>query len=66
MQEPADRGQLAEIVRQACIAAAIEGYEDASMRGLCREGAWEAAVSAIRRLDVAALAESPSRAPKAR
>jgi len=39
---------LAEAVRQACIDAALAGYESASLAGLCEEGAWEAAVSAIR------------------
>ena len=39
---------LAEAVRQACIDAALAGHESASRAGLCEEGAWEAAVSAIR------------------
>ena len=37
-------------VRAALIAAAVTAYEDAGMRGLCAEGAWEAAVSAMRSL----------------
>jgi hemerythrin-like domain-containing protein len=45
-----DPRRLAETVRQACITAAITGYEDAALSGLCREGAWEAAVSAMRAL----------------
>jgi hypothetical protein len=44
--------RMAEAVRAACIDAALAGYEDASMRGLCREGAWECAISAIRMLNV--------------
>ena len=44
--------RLAEAVRAACVEAALRGYEDAMMSGLCREGAWEAAVSAMRMLDV--------------
>lgn len=43
---------LAEAVKDACIRAALEGYEDAAMRGLCPEGALEAAISAIRMLDL--------------
>lgn len=43
---------LAEQVRTACIAAAQAGYEDAAMAGLCGEGALEAAVSAIEKLDL--------------
>ena len=41
MEEPL---QLAEAVRQACIAAALWAYEDAGLSGLCQEGRWEYAV----------------------
>lgn len=44
--------ELAEQVREACVRAALEGYEDAAIAGLCDEGAQEAAISAIRRLDL--------------
>ena len=50
--------ELAENVRRACVEAAIDGYERAAMSGLCREGAWEAAISAIRMVDLAALLNS--------
>lgn len=43
---------LAEKVRHECIKAAREGFMDASMSGLCTEGAKEAAVSAIQKLDM--------------
>ena len=43
---------LAHIVKDACIRAALEGYESAAMSGLCCEGAWEAAISAMRMLDL--------------
>ena len=61
-----DRGSidapvLVEAVRKACIAAALAAYEDASMRGLCREGAWEAAIGAIRTVDLTPLAERAGR-----
>ena len=46
---------LAEAVREACIQAALKGYERALISGLCREGAWEAAVSAIRMVDLDAM-----------
>jgi len=49
---------LADAVRRACIAAALDGYHDASVRGLCAEGAWEAAIGAMQSLDVAALVEA--------
>ena len=44
--------RLAETIRQACIEAALQGYENAAISGLCHEGAWEAAISAIRMVDV--------------
>ena len=44
--------KLAKKVKKACIQAAKEGFQDASMSGLCNEGAMEAAVSAIQRLDL--------------
>jgi hypothetical protein len=47
--------KIAEAVRRACIEAALEAYEDAQVRGLCREGAWEVAIGAVRTLDVAAV-----------
>ena len=46
---------FAEIVREACIQAAIDGYENASISGLCAEGAFESAISAIRMLDLDSL-----------
>jgi len=48
--------QAAEATRQACIAAALAAYEDAGVLGLCAEGRWEAAISAMQSLDVKALA----------
>jgi hypothetical protein len=54
--------QEAEQIRAALIQAAPNGYEQAAMSGLCGEGAWEAAVSAMRQLDLpAALAASRPR-----
>lgn len=50
-----DPREIAESIRTACVDAALEAYEDAQIRGLCREGAWEVAIEAIRTLDVAAL-----------
>ena len=52
-----DFERLAESVRAACLAAALEAHEDAGIRGLCPEGRWECAVGAIRALDVAEIAE---------
>ena len=50
--------ELAEHIRQSCISGAIEGYERAAISGLCHEGAWEAAISAMRMLDLTALLDS--------
>jgi hypothetical protein len=50
MTDHNERLALAEAVRDACIKAALDGYEDASISGLCGEGALEVAISAMRRL----------------
>lgn len=42
----------AERIRKALIRAALDGYEQAAQSGLCAEGAWEAAISAMRQLDL--------------
>lgn len=49
---------LAEKVKEACIDAAREGFMDASIRGLCTEGAMEAAISAMQSLDIEQLIEN--------
>lgn len=41
-----------EAVRTLCLDAAISAYEDGGLRGLCPEGRWEAAIGAIRQLDL--------------
>jgi hypothetical protein len=46
---------VAEQVRAALVQAAMTAYEDASLRGLCSEGAWEVAISAMQRLDLTPL-----------
>ncbi|QKT03814.1 acetyltransferase [Ectothiorhodospiraceae bacterium 2226] len=46
---------IAEAVRTACLHAAREAHEQASISGLCGEGAWEAALGAIQTLDLDAL-----------
>lgn len=60
-QSQTDRYQaqhrLAEAVQRACLEAAQAGYEQAGWDGLCREGAWECALEAIRHLDVTAIVE---------
>ena len=43
---------LARAVRDACVKAALDTYENARMDGLCHDGAWEVAVGAMRALNV--------------
>ena len=50
--EEQDCLRIAEATRAACLAAALESYEEASIRGLCHEGAWECAIGAIRSLNL--------------
>lgn len=50
--------QIAQTVRNICIRASLEGYENATASGLCHEGAWEAAISAMRMLDLDAILET--------
>ncbi len=50
--------EIAEIVRSKCIEAAREGFRDASISGLCIDGAIEAAISAIQSLDLAKITEN--------
>lgn len=57
-----DPEQLAAAVRAACIQAALDGYEQAQIAGLCHEGAWECAVDAIRRVDLKAILQDPAAA----
>lgn len=47
--------RLAELIRAACLRAALEGYEQARMDGLCDEGALEVALDAVRSLDLTKL-----------
>lgn len=42
----------AEQIRAALVRAAVQAYEDARVRGLCEAGAFEAAVGAMRTLEL--------------
>jgi len=55
-----DKMKLAEQVKEECIQAARGGFRDASMSGLCSEGAMEAALSAIQKIDVNKIVEKLS------
>jgi len=50
-----DKWKLAEAVRAAGLDAARRAYDDAAMSGLCEAGRIEAALDAIRALDITAL-----------
>ena len=51
--------ELAETIRAACVRAAAAAYEDAGIQGLCEEGRWEAALGAVRALDLRPLLPTP-------
>lgn len=53
-----ERLALAARVRDACVAAAVAGHEEAAIAGLCSEGALEAAISAIQMLDLERVVDS--------
>lgn len=55
---------LAERVRAAVVRAGLDAFEDAGLQGLCCEGAWELAVSAMRAADLRAALTAPT-SPKA-
>ena len=60
------RRELAERVRGALVEAAVAGWEEAGLAGLCGEGAFEVAVGRMRSLELEPLVgggeERPERA----
>jgi len=50
-----DVEDIAKRIRDACLEAVLQAYEDAGIQGLCAEGRWEVAVGALRTLDLAPL-----------
>ena len=50
--EPED---FAKRIRDACLGALLQAYEDAGIQGLCAEGRWEAAVGALKTVELAPL-----------
>lgn len=60
MSERTDTRSLVETLRAACLKAALAAYEDAGIRGLCAEGRWEAALAAIRLVDLSDVLEPPA------
>lgn len=54
---------IAETVRNACLQAALNAYEQAGISGLCAEGRWELAIDALRSLDLKALLDAQHNQP---
>ena len=50
-----DLENLAKRIRGTCIEAVLQAHEDAGIQGLCEEGRWEAAVDALRTVDLVPL-----------
>jgi hypothetical protein len=46
---------LARLIRKACLDTIVQAYDDAGIQGLCAEGRWEAAISALRTVELAPL-----------
>lgn len=55
MPNKSQQQKLAENMRLACIEAALAAYEEGGILGLCAEGRWEYAISALRQLDIDAV-----------
>jgi hypothetical protein len=47
-----EKRRVAEVLRDACLRAALDAYERAGLAGLCEEGCWEMAVDALKTLNV--------------
>lgn len=61
LMEPVEALDSAERVRSVLLHAALQAYEDAGIRGLCADGAWESALSAMRQVDQALVTSSESK-----
>ena len=46
---------LAKRIRDPCLEAVLQAYEDAGVQGLCAEGRWEVAVGALKTVELAPL-----------
>ena len=50
-----DTQKLIKEIRATCIKAALDAYEEGGVLGLCAEGRWEYAISALQQVDLTAL-----------
>lgn len=55
MKVDMDLKDLGKRIRDACVEAALQAYEDAGIQGLCAEGRWEAALDALKAIDLVPL-----------
>ena len=62
---PQEQDARLEAVRAACLEAAQQAYEDAGIQGLCADGRWEAALSAMRHVDLTSTVGAASSEPDA-
>ena len=46
---------FAKRIRDACLEALLQAYEDAGVQGLCAEGRWKVAVGALKTIELAPL-----------
>jgi hypothetical protein len=46
---------LAKRIRDACLEALLQAYEDAGIQGICAEGRWEVAVGALKTVELVPL-----------
>jgi len=44
--------RVAQAVRRACVRAAVDGYEEGGLSGLCAEGRFEMAIDSMQALDL--------------
>ena len=50
--KPEELLTIGNAIREECIRTALEAYESASLSGLCRKGAWECAIDAMKNLKI--------------
>lgn len=59
--DDSERRRLAESIRSACVAEALDAWEQAGFSGLCTEGRWDLVIDRLRHIDVEDLLERADR-----
>lgn len=62
--DPVSLAAVGDAIRRAVIDAGEVAFEDAGIQGLCAEGRWEAAVAAMRAVDVGRITGTAEPAPR--